>query len=84
MKARLRSHLRLKGGGGSTFVDDIEVEVTDPMFFLSEVVAGNVPITVLEFKQAKIKSWVKTMAIKNNQIKGIQIKNVKVERVRTG
>ncbi len=69
---------------GVSWVSDIEVEVTDSMFFLSEILENKVPMTVLEFKPAKIKAWVKTNAIKNNQIRGIQIKNVKKERVRTG
>lgn len=74
---------KVEGGGGISWVDETEVTITDEMHLLQEVVKGNVPLTVIEFKPAKIKSWVKAMAIKNGQIEGIRITTKKVERVRT-
>lgn len=75
---------KVDGGGGISWVDDIEITITDPMALLNQIVGGRAPITLVEIKPAMVKRWVKTNGIKHGQIPGIAIKSVKVERVRTG
>lgn len=75
---------RHEGGGRTTIIKDIEVEVTDEMKFLAGIVNGNIPITVIEIKPAKVKAWVKTNAIKNGQFESLRITETSRESVRSG
>ena len=72
-----------EGGGGTTFVNDIQVDIVDEYKLLKEILNGNVPMTVFEFKPAKLKAWVKVNAVKNGQVEGIKIIEVKRESVRS-
>lgn len=71
---------RHKGGGSTTFIKSIEVEVTDEMALLKEIMAGKAPITLIKFNN--LKPWVKATGIKNGQIQGIRITESKRESVR--
>ncbi len=72
---------RHEGGGSTTWVKDIEVLIDHEAILLSEIMEGNVPLSVVEIKHAKLKAWVKANDIKNGQIKGIRIIETKRERV---
>lgn len=72
----------LEGGGSTIWVEDIEVEITDQMKLLTAIVAGQVPLTVLEIKPSKLKAWVKSNDIKNGQIQGIAIRKTRRESVK--
>ncbi|MAE81464.1 MAG: hypothetical protein CMB80_01920 [Flammeovirgaceae bacterium] len=75
---------KVEGGGSTSWIEDIEVEVTHPLELLEEIISGRVPQTVYEFKPAKLKAWVKANDIKIGQIPGIMIKKTRRESVRTG
>ncbi len=69
-----------EGGGSTTFIKDIDVDITDEMELLKEIVAGNAPITLIKFNDPK--KWVKAAGIKNGQIKGIRISETQRESIR--
>ena len=70
------------GNGTVTAVNRLEVTITDPMALLKEVVSGHVPITIVEFKEAILKSWVKSAGI--TIMPGIIIQKVIDSQVRGG
>lgn len=69
-----------EGGGSTTFIKDIDVDITDEMELLKEIVAGKAPITLIKFNDPK--KWVKAAGIKSGQIKGIKISETQREAVR--
>jgi len=68
---------------GISWVEDIEVTVTNVMDLLHQVSIGKIPVTVVEVKDGMLKKWAKTNAVINGQYPGINIKKIKTERVRT-
>lgn len=69
-----------EGGGSTSWIKDIEVEITDEMELLKEIVAGKAPLTLIKFNNLKF--WVKSVGIKNGQIKGIRITETQRESIR--
>ncbi len=66
----------VKGSSGSlNMIPDIEIEITNEMELAKEAVDGHIPISCMEFKIGKIKSYCKSFKIKDGQIKGIRIKD---------
>jgi hypothetical protein len=52
---------------------DIAVQVTDLKALCAAIGAGFVPCTVIDIKPAALKTWAKSMQIKNGQVPGIVI-----------
>jgi len=73
---------RVEGGGSVSFITDIEIEVYDQKEFILAISRGDAPLTVIEFKLAKIKAWIKANGIKQGQVPGIRIKETKRQSVR--
>ncbi len=71
----------LEGGGSTTWIDDIEVTVTDKMLLCRAIADYKVPLTVVEFKN--LKQWVKANDIKPGQIQGLLIRPFKRESIRS-
>lgn len=71
---------KMAGGATSTWINDIEATVTDPLLLCLAIAQGKVPVTIVEFKN--LKQWVKTNAIKQGQIPGLNIREFKREAIR--
>ena len=82
--------VELDGGGKSTWISDIEVEVDDPFLFCCAIANGKIPITInikgeevdiVAFKH--LKAVVKKYNIKAGEIPGLTIKETQREQIRT-
>lgn len=62
--------------GSITRKTEIKVTVTDPFLFIKAIAEKKAPITVVEFKPATLKSWVKSAGIKNGDISGLRIEEI--------
>lgn len=60
--------------GSVTRKKDIEVTIVDPVAFLAAVVKGDIPLTCVEIKPNKVKSWVKAAGKQEDNIDGCRIK----------
>ena len=61
---------------------DIKVTVTDPLLLIQAIAAKKAPISAVEFKPMALKTWVKSMGLKNGDIPGITIEEVMEVSVR--
>lgn len=62
--------------GSITQKKEIEVTITDPVSFIRAITERKAPATCVEFRLSVIKTWVKSMGIKNGEIPGLLIKEI--------
>ncbi len=80
-KVEKTSHIG-NSGATSTWIEDVKIEVTDIKALCQAVWTGQVPVTCVEFKPGKLKTFVKSMGIEPGQIKGLQIEETQRESIR--
>jgi hypothetical protein len=68
--------------GSVTRKKDIEVTIVDPIAFLAAVVKGDVPMTCVEIKPNKVKSWIKAAGKQEDAIPGCRIRETSGVMVR--
>lgn len=64
---------KLESGGSITWINDIEVTVSDPKALCKALGDGIVPISIVQF--SGLKAWVKAACIKQGQIPGLKIQD---------
>ena len=58
-------------GATASMIEDIEVEITDVKLFLAEVVAGRIPVHLVEIKTGEVKRYIKS--VRPSIIPGVKI-----------
>jgi len=59
---------------------DIKITIEDPMTVLKGIVAGTIPITVIDFKDQVLKAWIKSSGIRH--VPGIHIQQINSVSIR--
>ena len=68
--------------GSVTRKKDIEVTIVDPFAFLKGIVSRDIPLTCIEIKPNKVKTWVKAAGKQEDAIPGCRIKETSGVMVR--
>lgn len=76
------ARVKTSDGGSLSGREDIEVSIVDPKAVIDAISRGEIPITVVDFKLATLKQWIKSAGLK--QVPGVSIKPATKYTVRTG
>jgi hypothetical protein len=68
--------------GSVTRKKDIEVTIVDPIAFLQGIISSDIPLTCVEIKPNKVKSWVKAAGKQEDAIPGCRIRETSGVMVR--
>ncbi len=76
---RVAKTTEIEGGGKTTWLTDIQVEVTGVHQICKHVIEGKLPASVIEVKTQALKRYIKEFEIK--ELSGVRITEVQRERV---
>lgn len=84
VESTVKKSTKVAGGGGTTFVKDIEVSVIDSYKFLQAIVNKELPLNLIELKLSQLKKYCKISDKKDNEVPGVFIKETKRISTRSG